>query len=369
MKRASCILLSIVILVSLAGCFGLNDFKSVDINLYGVEFTEVQADASSAYFLDKNGTLYCTGADSDGSAYVCYSDEDKGIVAKDVAAFGTMTSGGYYIDNNGDLFVWNKTDKPELNYKKSDGIHKLATDVKWADWQYDYIVYVDVNDRLYIVGSLLGVTHSINDPKLLSTDVSVVSTSEGSVLWYTKSGKIDYILTIDNDNYRTFYEEVKEQSLQFQNIKSIDIDKEYMLLLNNTELWFYGNYESIINGKSQTETQDQNQFIKLSDDITDVSSSLGTIVAIDSQANAKLWGKGLSNDDKNVETPEYKYYSDYIFAKNVKNVTVNGTTIGYIDLNNRSHIYGDGQWESFYGNSTTDRVVGLRRAPKTWVEE
>jgi hypothetical protein len=64
----------IVFLFVIAGCGNVIQ----EIDLYGVKFSKVKASLNYAYFLDINGVLYSTGADTDASAYVAFKNKEKG---------------------------------------------------------------------------------------------------------------------------------------------------------------------------------------------------------------------------------------------------------------------------------------------------
>ena len=86
----------------------LLSFHSADLHfLENVELSEIHADADAAYYLSEDGTLYCSGANSDAGAYVVYQDKKQGIVAENVVSFGEMSNGGYYIDRNNNLYIYN----------------------------------------------------------------------------------------------------------------------------------------------------------------------------------------------------------------------------------------------------------------------
>lgn len=85
--------------------------------LFGPSFGEVISQVqvvdawtylTGAYYLSADGVLYSPGADTDASAYTYYRDEYHWIVAENVASFGHMTGGGYFISRDGELVFWNQ---------------------------------------------------------------------------------------------------------------------------------------------------------------------------------------------------------------------------------------------------------------------
>ena len=110
--------LSFVIFLMMFSTSCNENFNTAHINLYNVKLVDMCITSSSAYYLSETGTLYSPGADPNASHYVLYQNPEKGIVANNVKEFGEMVFGGFYIDNNNSLYIWNQYEQPLFNYKK-----------------------------------------------------------------------------------------------------------------------------------------------------------------------------------------------------------------------------------------------------------
>lgn len=354
MKKTVIIVYVIVLLLFMSGCA----FSSQDVNLYGVKITKVQASLSYAYFLDNDGVLYSTGADTDASAYVVFKDKKKGIVAENVRDFGTMMCGGYYIDNSDNLYLWNRDDVPLYNYKKGSA-KCVLTDVREVVFSKYHMLYIDTKSDLYIAGEFGGESYIINEPKFLESNVLSAGTDGSTVMWCQSNGMIGCV------GASLFDTDLLNKHFGLKPIQNIVVNNHYILLLSNGELWFYGDYE---NFKYRKNVSDDAKNLKLlATGVTEAVGAYSSIIALDSDGNVKLWGRCLYDWDVEKDEAQYEYVDDYSLAENGKSVYVSDGCICYVDDQYNSRIYHDGGWRSFYGNSTRDRYIGIKREPITWI--
>lgn len=333
------------------------NFNTAHINLYNVKLVDMCVTSSSAYYLSETGTLYSPGADPNASHYVLYQNPEKGIVANNVKKFGEMVSGGFYIDNNNSLYIWNQYEQPLFNYKKEKTHYKILDNVIFADFDLYYMVYLDENNILYLVGEFNNEIYDINHPKLLGKNVTYVTANDGKIIWADDSGEFHCYGEVDA-------ELLKHLNSQFsgKSVKKIELVDDSVVMICDNKLWYYGDYSNLITGN---DSHSRSLFI-LKENITDFSCSWRTIAALDQQGNVLIWGRCISNNSKNTTTPQFEYYTAKNLTQNAKKVFATDSGIGYIDTNGNSQIYYYGNYHSFYGNSTQDFCVGINRAPYTW---
>ena len=187
-KAFSLISLCVIICLLFSGC----DFKMFDIPMNDKDLVALEVRTISGYYLASDGTLYSRGADSDASAFVCYQDAKKGIVAENVRSFGTMLCGGYLVTNDNSLYIWNRDKIPLYNYEKNKILCKIADNVKTASVSTDMLFYTDLQDNLYFAGTYeqTYLTVNISNAKLLAEDGIYYYPCLPEIVWVEKSGKI-----------------------------------------------------------------------------------------------------------------------------------------------------------------------------------
>lgn len=344
-------------LLLLSGCL----FNWTYVNLYGVKISKVKASVSSAYFLSCDGVLYCTGADTDASSYVIYSDKNKGIVAENVKEFGEMLCGGYYIDNNSSLYIWNRDNLPLYGYQKGHTA-MILSNVRFVDFSQYCMIYIDMQNNLYLAGEFGGERYDVSSPKLLAEDVMCADTNGEFVLWYSVDGAIN---SFGKSADMPWVDEINEKSFS-KPIQEIQIVNDYLLLLSDGDLWFYGNLQKFISNNEKT----KDICLKLlATEIIETHGGYSSIIALDSQGNVRLWGRIFFNSANNNDDVEYKYLNGHILASNGTSVYIADGCICYVDDQHNSKIYHHNGWSSSYGNSTKDNLVGINREPITWIGE
>lgn len=360
MKRTFAIAITVLFLWGiLPGCA----IQTAAIDISNVKVSHVWATVSSAYYLSNDGVLYCSGADSDASSYVVYENPQSGIVAKDVMAFNEMVGGGYYIDSQNRLFIWNEKKIPFLDYHSVGKRMMVKEGIVLVKDSKDCFVYIDANNDLYFVGRLGTEQYSHNNPKFLDSNVVAVDIREQFIIWSNNNGNITTYGTSSDSLFLTFANKVS--NLGYSNIQDIVLSDNYMVLLADNELLFCGNYPAFISGESAIR-EISTECLVLASDIQSFSCSTNTIVAIDNNGRALLWGKCLVNGLDNTTRPQYGYFEKLEFALKATSVSVSGNCLCYVDTDGVSHIYHAAGWPAFYGNSTSDVCVGIGRSPNTW---
>lgn len=350
-----------MLVLSLLLIFSACDYNTADINLYNVKLTQVHASCSSAWYLAEDGTLYSPGADPDASSYVVYQNQEEGIVAEGVILFEEMMGGGCYINKDNDLYMWNRDTIPSYGYNKAKVHQCIVKNVKSVCAANYNLLYIDLNDNLYLLGEYEGSTYTINNPKLLANDVACVANQSGAsiFLWAYKDGGIGSVRVDDIDL-------LAEMDSLFGDSAASDIffDDEFIAILYEGQLWFYGDYAAFCSGTDIV----TKQWVQIDDNIAEISCRPYTIGALTTQGQMKIWGKCLSNDATNTESPEFKYYEEKVIAENAKSIFLDGGCVGYIDQYGKSHMFHTGGYRPFYGNATTDEYVGINREPNTWIK-
>ena len=355
------IFLVFFMLITLTGCFHFNE-ANLDF-LYDVELSEMNVDLLHAYYLSENGTLYCAGADPDGGSYVFYQDESKGIVAENVVSFSPMSAGGYYIDRDQNLYIWNKEDLPIYGYKRKN--HTLILkNVLSASFDAQSMMYIDVNRDLYYVGDWNGEPYTLEQPMKIGANAEkIIKVSNEFIVWLDTDGKIHFFGTTTDENLlyiKDYFQDAKIQDITWAN-------KDSILVLTDGKLWFYGNYQYLTEGVGDSKTSKELKL--LCENVCSVSSNAwNALGALDSENQFFVWGRCLINDAEHAEEPEYGYVEKRLISDCAKFIHLSGSTISYIDVNGASHIYHSDGWIDFYGNSTNDKYVGINRNPVTWIK-
>ncbi len=346
-----------IVLVLFCSCKG--NFHTAKISLYDIKLSEVKAHSGAAYYLSNDGVLYCTGADSDAASFVAYQESKSGIVAKNVKSFGELVGGGYYINYNNDLYMWNESELDFYGYDRKKEHVKILENVHYTTTSSNCLIYIDTKSNLYLIGKFLNETYSVDNPKLLSKDVVCADVNNNTVIWAKKDGNIGFFGEIDT----VMLTELKENFTGF-GTTDIRLSNNFVTILTNNQLWFYGDYQKLISGKASKTTG----LTRLGDNIESVSCSLRTIAALDGEGKVLLWGRAVSNDMQNTKTPQFDYFENFCLTKNAVDVFVSDSSVCYVDKNGRSNIFYASGWPAFYGNSTKDTCVGVKRNPNTWID-
>ena len=326
--------------------------------MYDVALSEVYAHSGAAYFLSKEGTLYCTGADSDSAAYVVCQNPSKGIVAENVKSFGELIGGGYYINQKDDLYIWNETAIPLYGYNQTAEQAKILENVKFVAPGIDCFIYIDTNSNLYLIGKFGEEIYSIENPKQLAKNVTCADIKNTSILWAESNGTFNGYGNTDTGMTEKLNARFKDSI-----ITNIYIGN-FVSILSNQQLWYYGDYEKLVTGKGSQSVG----LTMLSDNIAKVSCSASTIVALGTNRTALIWGRCISNDAQQTDLPQFEYYEEFSLAKNAENVYVSDSCVCFIDTTGKSNIFYFGGWPAFYGNSTKDACVGIKRNPIQWIK-
>lgn len=353
----SLLLYSLCLIILFSGCEALS-FDS-DINLCDIPLSEVYAHSGAAYYLGKDGSLYCTGADSDTSSFVTYQNSRKGIVAENVRSFCEIVGGGCYIDRSNNLYMWNDTLLPLYGYNQKAEHLKIIEDIRFVAAHLNCLIYIDAASNLYLAGRFNGQEYSIDSPKLLSTNVICADVSDRTLIWVDSNGSIGFYGQEDPDMLTTV-----KRHLPTLYITAIYLSTDYVAILCNNELWYYGDYKKLTTG-------DDSQVCELrclSNNIIDFSCSPHTIVALNEKGEMLLWGRCVSNDAQNTNDPQFNYYERYCLTRNATDVFVSDSCICYIDKVGKSYIFYASGWPYFYGNATNDSCVGINRKPNTWIQ-
>lgn len=387
---AMILLISIIIGIMFLGMMAVAidailSFHTADLDfLYDVELSEIEVDYSGAYYLSTDGTLYCAGADSDAGSYVVYQDKKQGIVAKNVACFDTMSRGGYYVDRNHNLYIYNDSDIPFYDYKKDR--HKLiAENVISAQVSPERIMYIDTNHDLYYAREYAyhcfgdKNAHSLEQPLKVASGVSRMiheSLRSEFFVYLDLEGKIQIFGVTDKEELTyvsdliyledMLYLKEQFQDFEIQDISSLD-NGNRLVLLRNGELWFYGDYQRFIEGSDEKKSEKELRL--LCENVCAISDCNDVFGALDVENRFFVWGKCWENEGESPDKTKPVYVEKRLISDQAKSIHLGAATIGYVDINGASHIYHSGGYVGFYGNSTEDRSVGLNREPVTWVEK
>ena len=361
-------------------------FHSADLHfLENVELSEIHADADAAYYLSEDGTLYCSGANSDAGAYVVYQDKKQGIVAENVVSFGEMSNGGYYIDRNNNLYIYNAVNLPFYDYKKDR--HKLIVEnVISAQVSPERIMYIDTNHDLYYASSEHAYRcfggknpNSLERPLKIASGVSRIiyeSSNSEFLVYLDLEGKIQIFGVTDQEELSyvsdlIYLEDMLYFKEQFQDFEIQEISsfgkRNRLVLLKNGELWFYGDYQRFIEGSD--EKKSEKELHLLCENVCAISNSYDAFGALDAENRFFVWGECWENDGESSDKTNRLYVEKRLISDQSKSICVAGSVIGYVDIHGTSRIYHIGRYNDFYGNSADAERVGLNRDPVTWVEK
>ena len=391
------VLIAMIVLISIVVCImflvfavymmdAILSFHTADLDfLYDVELSEIEVDYSEAYYLSTDGTLYCAGADSDAGSYVVYQDKKQGIVAENVASFGTMSYGGYYIDRNNNLYIYNENNISFYGYKRDR--HKLIMEnVISARVSPERIMYIDTNHDLYYASSEHAYRcfggknpNSLERPLKIASGVSRIiyeSINSEFLVYLDLEGKIQIFGVTDKEELSyvsdlIYLEDMLYFKEQFQDFEIQEISsfgkRNRLVLLKNGELWFYGDYQRFIEGSD--EKKSEKELHLLCENVCAISNSYDAFGALDAENRFFVWGECWENDGESSDKTNRLYVEKRLISDQSKSICVAGSVIGYVDIHGTSRIYHIGRYNDFYGNSADAERVGLNRDPVTWVEK
>ena len=344
MKR---VVIAVLCVLLLSGC---GDFHTAQPELHRVELVQVWATVSSAYYLASDGTLYSPGADSDAASYVLYQDREKGIVAEGVCFFEEMAGGGYYINEQKELCLWNEENLPLYGYEKKAGHAVVCTDVAFAKWGGDCMLVLKENGELYLAGEIGGEEYTMEQPKLLGSDVTAADTDGVLAIWANAEGEI---FSYGDPTHLAWFDHQILQQLRGKNVQELHLECHYLAALADKNLWYCGE-----DGKLQL----------LGEAAETVSCAYRTLAALESDGAIRVWGKCIGNDATQTETAEYETLDGENVAENAVSIMVSDGMLSYVGDDGSSYIFHAGGCTDFYGNATNDKYVGIGRAPNVWIE-
>ncbi len=336
-----------------------NEWQSADLDLAEETLSQANVSATYAYYLSKDGTLYCAGADYDASAYVLYQEKKDGIVAYDVSSFGTMLNGGYYITGDHSLYIYNSREIASYGYTKKYTHTKILSEVLDASFEKDYFLWMDTEQNLYLAGFFGDKHYPITSPLLLAESTVAFCCRDRSILWVTSEGTLSSFGDFPED-FSVKLEEIPN----LEKIQKIQLEKDCAILLCDHTLFVLGNALFLENGEKEA------ALIKIADNITDFDSSHRTLGAKTENGDFLLWGRIIAGSAKKTDAPHYEFVTEKKIGENVKSIFVWDSSAGYIDSNGKSKIFhSDIGWTGFYGNSTEDSIVGIYNTPRTWIKQ
>lgn len=376
MKKVIKIICLVLSLCLCTGCTSLRwdvcPYNTANIKLADKHIVNAKSSGSDAYYLDENGTLYSPGANSDASCYVCYQNEQKGIVAEDVVEFESLSWGGYYIDTNHDLWMWNWEKFPAFGYTENKKHQKILSDVKHAYMSvtYDakqYLLYEDMENNLYFIGTYKEQFATMEAPKLLAKNITLFEQN----FWIDAGGNLGMIE--ENKAQRTFWDKLFETTtFSKTTISHFTFLKDGLVVLQNQTLWFSGDYDTFLTVEKNKEISEANDVYSLAENITEFQADGKTIVGLDSNGKAYLWGVFLGNtESERNDAPIWHSYEKELVGEHIKAIgTVFSNNLILIDEQAQPLAYTqgvDGQWlGDSYGDD--DINIGLGCEPIRWTK-
>lgn len=361
-KAFSLISLCVIICLLFSGC----DFKMVDIPMNDKDLAALEVRPISGYYLASDGTLYSRGADSDASAFVCYQDAKKGIVAENVRSFGTMLCGGYLVTNNNSLYIWNRDKIPLYNYEKNKTLCKIADNVKTASVSKDMLFYTDLQDNLYFAGTYeeTDLTVNISNAKLLAENGVYYYPCLPEIVWIEKSGKISSCSLETGKSQVVEYLESLSIDPPDENIR-IQTYNNSVLFLEHGKLRFFGDYDELV-GKSKSGILSETVLLE---NVIEFSLNDGLLIAIDSNHVAYAWGECLANGKDNTEEPVYERCEKTPIIDQVKYVYVSDKQgVCFIGCDGRTKSFANLDGWTFFGDSVENGCIGIHNDPVVWTK-
>ena len=314
---------------------------------------------TGAYYLSADGVLYSPGADTDASAYTYYRDEYHWIVAENVASFGPMTGGGYFISRDGELVFWNQTKKPTLGITKTHCYVSAAQDIQEAAVGGNTFLYLNTHAELYAVGQINGGVFSMEEPLLLDREVRCFDAALcDEMFWIRKDGTIG-ICGGKTLTRRAALLENAVPAEQLAEAEKVMVTKNAILLLASGNLWYAGDI-GLLSGKEAAGETVQ----CLGSGITHFTADAEMVAAVDEAHCGILWGKVLTNGPEETEQEIYEYWWKVPALEDVRNVSGDSTYLSFVFDDGTTGCFHRSASSSFCGNSTDAKVVGLRNQPQ-----
>lgn len=352
--------------------FDFSPYNTANINVADKHIVNAKSSGSDAYYLDENGTLYSPGANSDASRYVCYQNESKGIVAENVVEFDSLSWGGYYVDQNHDLWMWHWEKFPAFGYTKNKKHQKILSNVKHAHMEVtfpnkQYLLYEDMNNNLYFIGTYKEQSATLDAPKLLAKNVLLFEKN----FWIDANGNLGMLE--ENKKQFDFWNKLFETvDFSKDTISHFAFLKDGLVVLQNQTLWFSGDYKTFLTAEESREIREAKDVKKLAEHITTFEAGGKTVVGLDTNENAYLWGVFLGNTEaERNSAPKWNSYEKELIEEHIKAIgTVFPNILILIDEQAQPLTYTqgiDGQWlGNSYGDD--DVNVGLGCEPIRWVK-
>lgn len=365
MKRYIVLFLSLTVFL-LSGC----DFNTAgNLNLYDKKIVSAIFHPTDAYYLDDQGTLYSPGADSDASCYVIYQNQKEGVVAEHVVDFETFCFGGYYVTEKNELYIWSRDKIDWCNYSKPRTFYKIADSVSWAKVTDDYMIYIDQTGELYLAGEFEGESRTITNPKLLAENVLLADLNQDFIVWVLSDGTVNGY----GSKFQAKFSEISKhlpQNFDSLQMKGVSVCKRHMVFLVGKELWYYGDYSSLLNQNNNLQNSKQT-FVLLAENIIDFSVSDTTIAAIDENGNGYLWGKCFLTGSENQTKAIFQYLEKQFILSGVRKVSVSGDyAVVFITDEGKTNIFHQGETYGWAGNSVKpSTIVGINSEPVKWVKK
>ena len=339
--------------------------------LFGPSFGEVISQVqvvdawtylTGAYYLSADGVLYSPGADTDASAYTYYRDEYHWIVAENVASFGPMTGGGYFISRDGELVFWNQTKEPTLGITKTHCYVSAAQDIQEAAVGGNTFLYLNTHAELYAVGQINGGVFSMEEPLLLDREVRCFDAALcDEMFWIRKDGTIG-ICGGKTLTRRAALLENAVPAEQLAEAEKVMVTKNAILLLASGNLWYVGDI-GLLSGKEAAGETVQ----CLGSGITHFTADAEMVAAVDEAHRGILWGKVLANGPEETEQRIYEYWWKVPVLEGVRNVSGMTDSLCFIFEDGTTGCYRSLDGRGYCGNSSNAKVVGARNQPVTWV--
>lgn len=375
MKQRKYLSFLILLLLLFSGCSKSLDvfpYNTAKITMTDKAITCAKSSGSDAYYLDKNGTLYSPGANSDASCYVCYRNERKGIVAENVVEFDSLSWGGYYIDKNHDLWMWHWEKLPAFDYTKNKNHQKLLSNIKHAYIEVtsdakQYLLYEDMQGNLYFVGTYNDQTATLEAPKLLAKNIKLFEQN----FWLDADENLGMLE--ENEEQRAFWDKLLENSsFSKDGISHFVFLKDGLVVLQNETLWFSGDYDRLLTPERDNILSEAKEVQILADNIRSFEANGKTILGLDTDDNAYLWGVFLGNKEtERHNAPIWNSYQKELVGSQIKSIgSVFPNMLLLIDELAQPLAYAqgvDGQWlGDSYGED--DVNVGLGCEPIRWTK-
>lgn len=362
-KAAGIHLVTLCMVLSLTSC---SSFHTANVDFRNKEIVKATVASNTAYYLCADGTLYSPGADSDASAFVVYQDKKDGTVARQVAAYGTMPHGGYYINNDKELIMWNLSSLPNYNYTKKKKQSKILENIRFAKVYSRAMIYIDGNDTLYLAGQFNEETYTLQTPKELAQNVLLADINTECIVWLQKNQQFCKY-GIEIDPFVDLLSSINNRGFNAEDVIDMRITDNSMLLLENNRLWYYGEYDALLNSSEQSNRQYGIRL--LSDGILNFSCSEQTVLAINEKQEAYVWGKCLSNGRDNTQMPLFQYYENHKVIENVCDSSISGSFLCFINTDYTTSVFRQQDGWSFCGNSTDEPCVGINNDPVRWIQK